>query len=235
VLLSIKGFENVQHIGEAFSIRFNSSLIELGEFKSLQFCPSIDLSILYTLTVIKGFNQLKSTDKILIEYNESLTDIMGFRSLDSIKVSLKLWHNPYLQSITGFDKLGSVVEADFAIRSNNRLVNFDAFNRVRQLLGNCHFEISPEHNNGQYFENLEIVSGVLCTNLSNFQKLDSVAVLKMSNTNFYQDTLRGFRHLKRAGTIQISNNTTLKHIDAFDQLEQTDTIEIAKNNQLILC
>jgi len=233
VLLSIRGFENLQHVGETLSIRFNSSLVELGEFKGLQFCSEIDLSILYNLTLIKGFNQLNSIDKILIEYNESLTNIIGFRSLDSIRVSLNIWKNPYLQSIAGFDKLGTVVEADLSIYSNESLVDFNAFNRVQQLSGNCRLEISPKPDSGPYFENLEIVSGVLCTNLSNFPKLDSVATLKIFNTNFYQDTLHGFQHLKKAGNIEISNNSTLKHIDAFNQLEQTDTIEIAKNNQLI--
>ena len=198
-------------------------------------CTEIDGNILITGADITDISPLSQIEKVVGDFeiincqnlltisdtdlnvqgsirivdNESLNDINGFNSTDSLK-TLNIFENPILISTKGFEAL-RVVSDSLHIDSNDSLKSIPFFNSI------------------EYISYLEIDRNSI-DSVYGFNKLDSIELLFITNVQI----INGFHSLRKAGTIFISSANTngIHRIQGFNNVERmTGTLSFGSITQ----
>ncbi len=139
--------------------------------------------------------ELNVIGSIRIIENESLNDIHGFNSTDSLK-TLYIFENPVLNIVAGFDDL-KVASDSLHVDSNDSL------------------EIIPSFKNIDFINHLHIDRNSKLESVIGFNDLDSINLLEI----FSVPIIDGFNALIKGGTILISGTDIIK-IEGFNNVER---------------
>ena len=139
--------------------------------------------------------ELNVIGNIRIIENESLNEINGFNSTDSLK-TLFVFENPVLITIAGFGDL-RIVSDSLHIDSNDSLKSVPTFNNV------------------SFINSLELYQNFSIDSVSGFNSLDSINLLFL----WHVPIIEGFNSLIKAGTVFISG-TDIERIEGFNNVER---------------
>ena len=153
--------EDINELEGVVLITGSLSVNSASLFQELDFSPlsslvqiSGSLSLNTSNTNIEGFQCLATVRNINIVSNESLINIGGFQSLESIDGSLSVFSNNSLESISGFQSLGTI-GSNLGLVSNPNLENLGSLARLNRadvvgdilISSNTNFDCSdPEPN-----------------------------------------------------------------------------------------
>ncbi len=141
--------------------------------------------------------QLNVIGNVRIIENESLNEINGFNSTDSLK-TLNIFKNTALSIVAGFDGL-RVVSDSLYIDSNNGLQSIPYFNNV------------------DFIGRLEIDQNSILDSVIGFNNLDSINLLSIYNIPI----IIGFNSLIIGGTMSFTNPPMgIKRIEGFNNVER---------------
>lgn len=105
-LTDLSGLENLTTIGGALTIKGNNILTSVG----IEYLSEVGLNVSIenndSLKNLNGLENLISAGGLFIEYNETLSDLMGLLNITTIGGgSLRVRYNPLLTDLTGLDHI----------------------------------------------------------------------------------------------------------------------------------
>jgi len=140
--------------------------------------------------------ELNVIGNIRILENESLIEINGFTSTDSLK-TLNISENPVLNTVAGFDNLRIAMDS-LHIYSNDSLKSIPSFNNL------------------DFVDRIEIDENRTLSSVFGFNSLDTVQnVLQIGDVPI----ISGFNSLIKGGSIFISH-TDIRKIEGFNNVER---------------
>lgn len=239
-LADIEGFQELGFIGQTLDVPGNSSLSNFEAFNALLEVGTIDISNA-KFASINGFENLEHIHKEMIIRNSELVEINGFDNLVYI-AKLEIENNPSLETITAFQNLEEVHELRFS--ENNSFEAFDLFNNLKNcwklIIGyNASLKSITGFANGVQVEHIVIVGNPDLKTINSFPALSRARTIEI-NDNQALDEINGFNQLLSLQNIgnyesdglTIDNNTSLKIIDGFENLESTTYLNIRGNSEL---
>lgn len=251
----VEGFGRVLE-GEDIEIRENDSLKIIPDFNALIKIQNYtvwgnerleNLSSLPNLTTLGRFTcefnnsistintcqKVRESDFIKFLYNDKISEINGFESLDKVCGDISIVDHPELRIIPQFQELDSV-EFIF-IRENPNLSELDGFSQVDStqiitISGNGIDKIvgfeKCSHSDLTISNNPELIS------IIGFENLQKGEIDIRDNDKLV--LLPDFKELKELNSLYIINNSSLISIEGFKNIEAiTKFIEINENSQLI--
>jgi len=254
-LKNLAGFENLQFIrGSYFNIKYNENLIDIKGFNNLLEVANINIEknprlkefILFenlqyfqqlliwrndSLTTIREEDALTQMGRFSVHRNNNLQQIDGFNKVTSVESSIEITENPSLKIISAFKNLKKI-DSDFDVYENDQLIEVNGFNQLEFVGGSLTLKLPLAIISEPHFQNLTIVEEYFNTNISNFNKLDSVGKIYFGQDQTSIDTLYGSSSIKKIGTLEIVDNNQLKFIHGFSELRHVVDFQVRNNPNL---
>jgi len=230
-LEEINGFSYLKSVKNNIHIKLNPKLIDFTLFKNLIEFYSLLFWKNESLKTISEPDILTEIGQLSIEENNNLIQIAGFNKVGHATF-IRIRYNPKLRVINAFQNLANV-HTSITINSNDQLEQLIGFDELKDVPTS--FEVGlPESMLAQsHFKNLTTVGNHFSSNISNFEKLDSVGEFRLVAHDFLQpDTLTGPFNLKKIGKLVIHDNIPLAHIKGFKSLKQVVQFSIQNNPNL---
>lgn len=233
-LLSLKGLNKLKMVRGYFYVLNNPSLTDLkgldsysmttaGEFRvdncaSLRSLDGIE-SMLYCydglaimnnplLTDLKALRNLKETTKIIINKNNSLTNLNGLEGLNQIGIgdlqyaSITIEDNPILSSLEGLKNIKNC--GNLYLNGNTSLKSLSGLNGISTL------------------NYVQIVNSAV-TDFKGLSGLKTINnILKISQDDLLQN-MEGLEQLEKVGRLEIVLNKGLKNLSGLDGLKAVTT------------
>lgn len=237
-LSTIHGFNNLESVGSRAAVRGNADQIYIENNPNL--------------TSIVGFQKLKisthqnaRSPKIFIRFNNSLTQIDGFGSLDHAGV-ISIRRNPLLNSISGFTSLHTLDSGiGLQITDSPLLTSVPSFANLQTIRGSFEFWDLRGLATLPTFPMLSSVRDVRIHNTAsaeiagfNNSGLQGIRRIILSN-NRNLTLISGFANVRsitgERGDFYVSNNPILNNVTGFNSLitnDSTDYISITDNADL---
>lgn len=215
-LISLDGLENLDSIGDYLSLVRNPKLASLSGLDNLLTVNRISIDDNSALKDVLSFNRLTRIQYLFIESNSSLSNLAGFENLDSISSAFWIRYNANLINISGFDTLKYV--SSLYIANNPALKTIDGFQNL------------------QHIRSLDLRNATL-TNLSGFKNLTKVKDNLSIQSNTRLSSLMGLSNLDSVGWLYISECSSLKSLAGLEniQKESLDQLTITNNDSLSEC
>jgi len=130
-LKNITGFNNLSYIGGYINIYNNNALKIISGFNKLsQIINKSGFTIIFNelLTEVNGFNSLQIINgELIIENNNNLVSVDGFNQLNSVEGNIYITSNPALVSFIGLSNL-TLITGGLKIYGNPNLAMIDLIN-----------------------------------------------------------------------------------------------------------
>lgn len=235
-LESISGFDNLTLVNGGIYIYVNDALVSLPNFDALmsigvlnQNYSGIIMNYNQSLTEISGFNSLTEvSNHIEINNNDNLTKISGFQNLEIINGELHIYGSDSLIEIPFFDNLVTVGRG--LEISNTGLTDINGFNNL-QVIGN----LDPSWGNLDFYQNLSLVE---ITGFNALYKLEGELGIG-GNENII--SLVGLSNLTEIRGLNIAFNELLPNLIGLENLfivgnhSTEENINIRHNTSLTDC
>jgi hypothetical protein len=214
-----KEFPNCKELQYALTITgdVNSldSLIQLVKGKS------IFIQVNSELTDLNGLSNCKEIETLSIKNNPKLVDISVIGNVKKI-TSLTIETNKSLVTIAGFDSIQEM--KTIIINNNEELKQINGFSNLTRIGSNLHIQNCLRLESVSAWHNLIEVGGDVVLNslglgqINFLPKLKKALSLQITNNNQITH-LENLKAFKEAKTITISNNFRLQNINYFQPLK----------------
>jgi hypothetical protein len=218
-ITNLDGLSEITYIHGQFSIIHNELLSDFSGLDSLKYCFDLQMVGNNSIVNLNGFNSLDSISFILSICNfDSLEMISGFNSLGNIPDNIFINNNPNLQKIVGLNFLSSA--GPLYLNNNNSLTDLSGFSNLSSLyclyLSNCNS----------------------LNDLSGFSQLDSIPadfVIYQCNSITDFSSIQNLNFI--GGEINIYGNTQLESLAGLDSVDITTIydLHIMNNPSLSEC
>ena len=256
-LENLTGLEGLSKIG-ALVIFYNYNLNSLIGFKNLEeitsiekigyIQPGIRIQSNYTLVNLRGFDKIKTLERLRVDDNYNLESLEGLEGLEETN-QLQLVSNWKLTSLSGLAGLVSIggnkigepgMSNDvFAIASCKLLTNLNGLTNLRTIDGEMYLVNNDSLLSTNGLENIELVEHLIIQHNPNLISLEGIDTSKiqfgfnMENCDKIEDFQGIIVDSENSITWQIRNCNSLESLVGLEGLKKAKGINIQENENLI--
>lgn len=204
----------------------------LDNFQQLKkVAGKLEITACKSLIEINSFQNLETSNSILIALNANLLKVSGFNNLETINESLEIGRLENLKEVIGFDNL-KTIGGQLNVSLNNNLEQLPSFNNVVEINNDLNFTSNPKLKLFDGLKKLELIGNDL-----NVEKIETIRGFdNLKNINRFFNIIGlevkeipSFNNLKSIGASFTINNTSVTSIVGFDLLENVGNIFILED------
>lgn len=241
-LKNLKGLEELTEVNGDFGLGRNSKMVNLEGIPKLKIIAG---EFLVNSTYLENFYGLniESVNKIKININYNLKNLIGLEKITKVPGDVLIQSNHELINLNGFNNIKSV-GGELIIGFNNKLeeINLGALEDVG-IVANQNFNDLSIKSNSQLkllkLNSLKKIVGSLrieknekLSEIKSLKNLESISTSITLRENNILETLEGLENLTET-SLYISNNLSLKNIEALKSINSLKTLSIYNNTSLI--